>query len=101
MAVNYVLDPPESEGDDKRFGSIGYESNLTIVNLGTIFVTLVIILTVPVLLILLRPCKNSCKWMHTKHTSLTHAYYGNTYLRYLLEGCLDIVISVLIQLIHS
>lgn len=65
-----------------------------VVNLGSIFVTLIVILTIPVFLLMFLPCKNKFQWLHNKHTSLTNAYYGNMWTRYMLEGCLDISISL-------
>ena len=102
----YALESPELELDDtvgskdEKFVAIGYESNLMITNLGSMFVTLVFILLIPIWLFLLRPCKNKYQWLHTKHTSLTNSIYGNLYIRYLLEGCLDIAISLTLQVTH-
>jgi len=93
-----TLAPPESEQTDQKFIDVGYGSNLMIVNLGTMFLTLVIMLTIPCCLLMTRPCKNKSQWLTKKHTSLIAALHGNMFIRYLLEGSLDIAICCTLNL---
>ena len=72
--------------------NVGYESNFMIINLGTMFLTLVVMLTIPLCICVTLPCKSKSKWLTTKHKSLTNALHGNMFIRYLMEGCLDIAI---------
>ena len=66
-----TIDPPESEQEDAKFVDVGYESNLFVVNLGTLFITLVMIMTVPLCILFTKPCKSRSKWLQTKHHNTT------------------------------
>ena len=68
-----------------------------IVNLGTMFLTLVIILMIPVFILATKPCKSKSKWLTKKHISLTNSLHGNLFIRYLIEGCLDIAICIVLN----
>ena len=63
-----------------------------IINLGTMFITLVIILMIPLWIIFTKPCKYRSKWLSKNHESLTKSLRGNMFIRFILEGCLDIAI---------
>ena len=92
-----TLDAPESDQVDDRFADVGYESNLLIVNLGTLYITLIIMLLTPVCICSTKPCKKRSKWLQKKHVSLLNALQGNMFIRYLIEGCLDIAICIYCQ----
>ena len=53
-------------------------------NLGMMFLTLVVILLVPAWIICTKPCKNKSRWLTRKHSSLTKALHGNIFMRFLL-----------------
>ena len=63
-----------------------------ILNLGTLFLMFVILLVIPVLLICSRPCKQCCTCFKKKHDLTSDSFRGNTYIRYILEGGLDIAL---------
>ena len=72
-----------------------------IINLGTLFLTLVIIATIPFFLCCTYPCKKRSEWFSKKHVSVSKSMQGNTFIRFLLEGCLDISICAYLQLFTS
>jgi hypothetical protein len=63
-----------------------------IMNLGTMFLALVLMLTIPCWLLLTRSCKSKSQWLTQKHKSLIAALHGNMFIRFLIEGSLDIAI---------
>ena len=72
-----------------------------IINLGTMFLTLMVMLFIPILLLLIRPCKSKSRWLTKKHTSLTNALHGNMFIRYLIEGSLDIAFCIALNFIQD
>ena len=62
-----TIDPPESDQEDSKFIDVGYESNLFVVNLGTLFLMLIFLFTMPICICITKPCKNRSKWLANKH----------------------------------
>lgn len=83
----------------ERLEDGGYESSFLISNLGTLFITFLIILTVPLCVFASRPCIGKSPWIKRKHTSTLAAMRGNLWIRYLMEASLDVSISGTINLI--
>ena len=54
-----TIDPPESDQEDEKFIDVGFESNFFIVNLGTLFLIFLTMLTVPLCILVTKPCKSS------------------------------------------
>ena len=80
----------------------GYESYFTIINLGSATVLFILTIAIPLLLILIyKPFKSRSKYALENHNSLTNAMHGNILLRFIIETCLDISISVILQLYYS
>ena len=52
-----LLPPADDEQDMEKFNDIGFESNYMIINLGTMFLMFVIMLTLPACLICTGPCR--------------------------------------------
>ena len=88
-----TISPPEDEEQEsEKFSEIGYESNSMILNLGTLFLVLVLLLAWPCFLLCTIPCKRLCSCFKTKHEASSESFKGNAYIRYILEGFLDIAI---------
>lgn len=96
-----TLDPPEQEQQNEKFQQIGFESSWMIVNLGTMFLTFVIMLFIPVLLLLIKPCRAKSHWLDKKYSSMMQALHGNMFIRYLMEGSLDISICIVLNFIQD
>ena len=91
----------EEEQKDERLANVGFESNSMILNMGSLFFILLILLTLPCCLFVSKPCKKYSGKFSAKHVSLTKSLYGNIYIRYLLEGCLDIAVCIVLNLINA
>ena len=53
----YLVNAPvDEEQEDDKFADSGFESPFMIINLGTIYITIGIILTLPIVVLLTRPC---------------------------------------------
>ena len=78
---------------------VGYESSLLILNMGTLFIILVFFLTLPICLFLTNPLKIKSKWFKTKSESVSSSLKGNLFIRFFLEGCLDISIAIMLNTI--
>ena len=93
---NLVLEVPdgeEVENDDEKLADGGYESYYMILNLGTLFITFIFMITaIPCFVCLSQPFKKRSNWVRTKSDGLLKALHGNMFLRFTLEGCLDIAI---------
>ena len=88
-----TLNPPESEQRDLKFKGVGYETDYLITNLGTMWFTLVIILLcLPGFVFLTKRCARKSPKLAKTRTSIMNTLHGNVFIRYLLEGCLDISI---------
>ena len=92
-------DMEENEGVMRgNFEETGYDSLYATVNLGMTFVILVGI----IMLCIFLKCTNSCKEMHpkfnTRHDETVKKLYWNTYLRFIIEGSLEIIISTSINI---
>ena len=80
---------------------MGYESNLLVINLGTMYITLVIMLMTPICICTTRPCKDRSKWLQRKRVGLLNALHGNMFIRFLIEGCLDVSICIYCQYLFT
>ena len=96
-----VVDPPEEESLDPKFEDVGYEATSLILNLGTMFLTLLVMLLIPLCLLASKPFKNKSRWFSKKHESLARSASGNMFIRYMLEGCLDIVICAVLNFVND
>lgn len=99
-----VLSEPEDDGELAldMMAANGYESYYTILNLGSTTVLFILAIAIPLLLILIyKPFKSRSKYALENHNSLTNAIHGNILLRFIIETCLDISISVILQLYYS
>ena len=70
--MELIPDKPSEDDDEQtseKFAEIGFESNFMIINLGTMFLAFVFILCIPVLLIMILPCKNCRPSFQQKHNS--------------------------------
>ena len=101
--LEYTVNSPEDEQINKKFFEASFESNYMILNLGTIFL---MFLLLPILLVCLtctRPCKNCCccSSFKTKHKAMESNMRGNTWIRFILEGTLDIAICAALNYIYN
>ena len=81
-----------------RFEDAGYGSGLFIFNLGMLFLTLVFMLTMPLVLLLMAGFKNKYMYCKRKHKSLDDTIRGNMWIRFIMEANLDIGVSGAINL---
>ena len=100
-----ILSPPQYSDEyieeHKQFDnstSAGYEKIHTVSNLGFTFMILVMILIVSASLCIMAPLKRTNVWVQTRFHKVQEALYWNTYLRYLIEGALEICISTTINI---
>ena len=96
-----TIDAPEEEQENPNFASVGYEAISMILNLGTMFLSLLVMMLIPILLLVTKPCKKKSRWLTKRHTGLTKSLHGNMFIRYLLEGCLDIAICSVLDVVHQ
>ena len=87
-----TVEPPDDEQEDDKFAEIGFESNFMILNLGTMFLMFVVMLTIPACLICTGPCRRCWPWLDRKHKATKTNLHGNVWIRFLMEGSLDIAI---------
>jgi len=77
-----------------------------ILNLGTLFLMLIVIIVgFPCFICLTKPCKRCpCKkftaWLTAKQDSLVKSLHGNVFIRYLLEGYLEILTCATINWLY-
>lgn len=96
-----TLAPPEDELDPDKYSNLveaGFESDNMIVNLGTMFLVFAFMLTVPCCLICIRPCRRMSSWLDKNYKSTATSMYGNVWIRYAMEGCIDIAICAVLNL---
>lgn len=74
------------------------ENNYLVLNLGTLFFMFILLLTIPVCLILTKPCR-CWSWYNKKHEAMSTSIKGNTWIRFIMEGCLDISICATVNYI--
>ena len=80
------------EQEHSKFADIGMEANYMILNLGTMFLVFVIMLTIPACLICTKPCGRCWPWLDKKNTATATSLQGNAWIRFIMEGSLDIAI---------
>ena len=67
-------------------------------NLGSLYLTLMFMLTViPLFLLITRPFKHRSKKLSKLHRELTDSLRGNMFIRYLLQASIDIAITTYIN----
>ena len=100
-AFEYWLDAPDDERDDEddKFVDIGIEANYLILNLGTVFFIILILVAFPVLLIMTRPCRSCSKKFKSKHEGASKSFRGNAFFTFILEGFLDIGICATLNIL--
>ena len=81
-----------------RYEKAGYSSGIFIFNMGALFITLVIMLLMPLLLMVYSRFKNRFPWCQRKHVALGDALRGNMWLRFIMEANLDISVAGAINL---
>jgi len=99
-----VVNEPEDDGEEALDVMVdnGFESYFTIINLGSSTILFIAAIGIPLLIILiLSPFKNRSKYAQEKHHSLANAMHGNVLLRFIIETCLDIAISIILQLHYA
>lgn len=102
--LNLTLPVPDDDGKEvsEQAERVGFESYYTIMNLGTLFVTFLwILIGMPLILFLLRPCRYKSQALDKRLSSLQDALYGNLLLRYLIEAALDICICIVFQFMYT
>lgn len=65
------------------------------------FLVFVFMLTVPCCLICIRPCRRMTSWLDKKYKSTATSMYGNVWIRYAMEGAIDIAICAVLNLTYS
>mmetsp|Transcript_6845 Transcript_6845/g.9408 ORF Transcript_6845/g.9408 Transcript_6845/m.9408 type:complete len:154 (-) Transcript_6845:1424-1885(-) len=90
--MNAAVELPEEDRDEDNFTEIGIESDFMIVNLGTMFLVFVVMLIMPACLICTGPCRSCWPWLDRKHKATATNLHGNVWIRFLMEGSLDIII---------
>lgn len=60
------------------------------INLGTLYLTLAVFLALLILVILTQPCIHCSPRLKSKHDSIVLSLKGNMWIRYMMEGFLDI-----------
>ena len=93
-------EPAELE-DDNRFVEVGYDFEEFIMNLGTLFITFLVILMIPCCLLCVKPFKHKSRWLNKKYKGLSDSIHGNLFIRYILEGCLDISICAMLNFVSK
>ena len=87
----WALNPPTDEQEDSKFAEV-FDSNFLILNLGTMFLMFVVLLSIPPFLFCSRPCRRCWPWFNKKHQSMKKSVQGNSWIRFIMEGSLDISI---------
>ena len=72
-----------------------------ILNLGTMFIAFIFILSLPMLLVFTKPCAKCSQKFKKKHIGCRKSLSGNLFIRYFLESCLEITICVSLNYIFS
>ena len=67
--------------------------------MGTVFIALLVFLTIPFCLVCSRPCRNCTKWFSKILSSWGKSFRGNVYFRFIMEGFLDIGICASLNVI--
>ena len=94
-----TIEPPEDEQEDSKFGEL-FDYNYMILNLGTMFLVLVVMLTLPLCLICTGPCRSCWPWLDRKHRATKTNLHGNVWIRFIMEGGLDIFLCAALNYIY-
>mmetsp|Transcript_26104 Transcript_26104/g.34906 ORF Transcript_26104/g.34906 Transcript_26104/m.34906 type:complete len:154 (-) Transcript_26104:1104-1565(-) len=102
LVYEATIEPPEDDEQAlEKFENIGFEANFMILNLGTLFLIFIILLILPCFLFFTKPCKNCTKGFKKKHKGMSKSVKGNAYIRFILEGGLDIAICASLNFQHD
>ena len=99
LLAEYALTPPDDDGEEalQVMADNGFESYYTVTNLGSASVIVVLSLVIPLFMILvLSPFKSRSRVAQEKSQSFTNAMRGNIIIRFIVETCLDVAISVML-----
>ena len=97
---------PAPDFDDNKMldiaDNVGYSDQSMIGNLDVLFISFVGILIIPVVMLfafaILRRRYSS---LNTRYENLRNAMFGNMFIRYFMEACLEISICIMLQFHYS
>lgn len=95
-----TIDAPEDEQEDEKFQDVDFESNYMILNMGTMFLMFIVLLIIPCILLCSRPCRSCSRWLNKKHGAMSESMKGNSWIRFVMEGSLDISICASLNYIY-
>ena len=90
ILVETIDAPIDEDLEDAKFVDIGFGSPFMTINLGTLYLTVAVFLAILILMILTRPCLHCSTRLKSKHDSIMLGFKGNMWIRYMMEGFLDI-----------
>ena len=70
-------------------------------NMGTLYISFVVFLTLPAFILCLRPCRSKSRLIKDKSEKITTALKGDLFIRFFLEGCLNITFSSVLNIEHA
>jgi len=85
---------PDEEEAASEYNDVGYESHFTIINLGMIFLVIMVFFFMLFLLLVTLPCKNKIKRVRQWHEKWSKSLFWNGIIRFFIEGSLELVIVV-------
>ena len=94
----WVFGAPEfNDTPISKFNATGYGSQYLICNMGTMFFALLTILIMTFFTIVCKPFEQKSKRIKTKMDKWRKGIYWNSYLRFMIEGCLEIFIGIFLN----
>ena len=97
-----TLYPPEDDekylNKNKNFVNTGYDKLYTVSNMGITFVILLSMIMISVILCLTKKLKSLPRGVETRRQNMIKSLYWNSYIRFLIEGTLEIFISAVINI---
>ena len=102
---NTLMPPDQDENQEKylsnpehmRYVNTGYDQVYTVSNMGITFVILFSMLMISLCLFLTKKVTRLPSKLETKRQNMLKSLYWNSYIRFLIEGTLEIFISTLIN----
>jgi len=82
----------------ESFTDVKYESSYMIMNLGSLYLVLLVMIVQAILLPITKPLTKFSARFNRWHTSVSETLFWNGFLRLILEAALDFSIAVLINL---
>ena len=83
---------------NKNFVDTGYDKLYTVSNMGITFVILLSMIMISLILCLTKKLKSLPRSIETRRQNMMKSLYWNSYIRFLIEGTLEIFISALINI---